>query len=112
MALLLHSNSGYTLTIRTPGENTMLEMNRSIFRAEALQRHLRARQNSVYPRLVRPPIFLFLWIVLFLLIGGVLFGNGSAPIRMHFAIGSALRPVPALLTLTGSLATGVFLTTL
>ncbi len=47
----------------------MLERNRSIFRNEALQRHVARQEATVFPRLVRPRGFAALWLVLALIIG-------------------------------------------
>ncbi len=90
----------------------MIEMNRSIFRSEALQRHLRARQTSVFPRLVRPQVFLLLWTVLLLLAAVALIGGTLAPIRMYLPTVSALlRRSPAFLPLACVLGTGIVFTT-
>lgn len=41
------------------------------FRSRALQHYLRAREESVAPRLISPPVFACLWILLLLLIVGI-----------------------------------------
>ena len=43
---------------------------RSIFRGKALEQYAASRQKDVLPRLVSPPVFVFLWILLALLIVG------------------------------------------
>ena len=45
----------------------MGETQRSIFRARAMQHYLHRQERDILPRLVSPPLFLFLWIVLVLL---------------------------------------------
>lgn len=47
--------------------------NRAIFRESAVQRYVQRRDKDVLPRLLRPPVFVFLWILLGLglLAGGV-----------------------------------------
>lgn len=49
------------------------EQKRSIFRTEAVERHIAAREKSIWPRFIRPRVFLFLWILfgLLLLAGGL-----------------------------------------
>jgi hypothetical protein len=43
---------------------------RSIFRGKALEHYAASRQKDVLPRLVSPPVFVFFWILLALLIVG------------------------------------------
>src|SRR5262245_36295249 len=74
--------------MRTP----MIEKNNSIFRAEAVQRHLQAQQATVFPRLVRPSTFLLLWTFLSLLIVGVFIGKLPVPSRLNLSARSASRP--------------------
>lgn len=46
---------------------------RSIFRGKALEQYAASRQKEVLPRLVSPPVFVFFWVLLGLLIvGGIL----------------------------------------
>jgi hypothetical protein len=48
----------------------MQDANRSIFRADAIQRYAQSREESVLPRFVSPPVFICLWILLGLLVAG------------------------------------------
>jgi hypothetical protein len=41
------------------------------FRSRALQHYLEGREESVAPRLISPPVFACLWILLFLLVVGI-----------------------------------------
>jgi hypothetical protein len=41
---------------------------RTIFRGKALQQYAQSRQKDILPRLVAPPVFVFFWIVLGLLL--------------------------------------------
>ncbi|HXZ05647.1 MAG TPA: hypothetical protein VEH81_12500, partial [Ktedonobacteraceae bacterium] len=43
---------------------------RNIFRGKALEQYAASRQRDVLPRLVSPPVFVFFWILLGLLIVG------------------------------------------
>jgi hypothetical protein len=51
---------------------------RSIFRTEAVRRHIEGQEDSVLPRFVSPRAFLWLWILLGLLIVGGCFVIGLA----------------------------------
>ncbi len=45
---------------------------RTIFRSKALQHYAASRQKDVLPRLVSPPVFVFFWILLgLLLVAGI-----------------------------------------
>jgi hypothetical protein len=46
---------------------------RSIFRDEAIKNYIERREKAVLPQLVAPPVFLFLWILLGLLLTAGLF---------------------------------------
>ena len=64
------------------------EQNRSIFRTEAVERHIAAREKSIWPRFIRPRVFFFLWILLaLLLLGGALTWLAQVPI---YASGRAI----------------------
>lgn len=55
--------------------------NRTIFRNSAIQRYIQRRDKDVLPRLVRPPVFVFLWILLVLgLLAGALTWSIRVPI--------------------------------
>ena len=57
------------------------EQKRSIFRTEAVERHIAAREKSIWPRFIRPRVFFFLWILLgLLLLGGGLTWFAQVPI--------------------------------
>ena len=45
-----------------------MEQGRSIFRDQAIKRYIEKRDKDVLPHLVAPPVFLFLWILLGLLL--------------------------------------------
>lgn len=47
-----------------------MDRKQGIFRAEAWQRYMRHREEMVLPRLVRPKVFIFLWVGLALLLMG------------------------------------------
>jgi hypothetical protein len=65
----------------------MKDSNYTIFRVAAIQRYSRGRQAPVFPRLVSPPIFMCLWVVLALLLtGGLAAWFFRVPI---FVLGSA-----------------------
>lgn len=49
----------------------MKDGNRSIFRASAMQRYMRQKEESVLPRLARPRTFIFLWVFAALLVASV-----------------------------------------
>lgn len=42
--------------------------NKSIFRSDAVQRYIEARQKAILPRFVRPRMFVFMWLLLGLLV--------------------------------------------
>lgn len=64
------------------------EQKRSIFRTEAVERHIAAREKSIWPRFIRPRVFLFLWILFgLLLLAGVLTWFAQVPI---YASGTAV----------------------
>jgi len=46
----------------------MNSTNRSIFRSDAVQRYIEARQKAILPRFVRPRMFAFMWLLLGLLL--------------------------------------------
>jgi len=48
----------------------MKNSNYTIFRVDAIERYSSGRQAPVFPRLVSPPAFMYLWGVLALLITG------------------------------------------
>jgi hypothetical protein len=53
---------------------------RSIFRARALQKYIRGREKSILPRIVAPPVFVFCWLLLALLIlAGLVAWLGQIP---------------------------------
>ena len=55
--------------------------NRAIFRESAVQRYIQRRDKDVFPRLLRPPVFIFLWILLSLgLLAGLLVWNIRVPV--------------------------------
>jgi hypothetical protein len=55
--------------------------NRAIFRESAVQRYIQRRDKDVFPRLLRPPVFIFLWILLSLgLLAGLLVWNIRIPV--------------------------------
>lgn len=43
---------------------------RPIFREHALQHYMQRREDDVLPRIVSPPVFLFVWLVFVLVLGG------------------------------------------
>ncbi len=58
----------------------MATIDKSIFRERAIEKYMRRREIHVILRLVSPPMFLFLWALLFLAIGGgVLVGLIQVP---------------------------------
>ena len=59
----------------------MSTTNRSIFRSDAVQRYIEARQKAILPRFVRPRVFAFMWLLLgLLLISGVTAWVAQVPI--------------------------------
>jgi hypothetical protein len=68
---------------------------RSIFRDEAIQSYIERREKEVLPHLVAPPIFLFLWILLALLLtAGLLTWLAQVPTYLEGA-GIILEQQPA-----------------
>jgi hypothetical protein len=58
----------------------MTKAERSIFRDEAIKSYMGRREKDVLPHLVAPPVFLFLWILLgLLLIAGLLAWSAQIP---------------------------------
>jgi hypothetical protein len=54
---------------------------RAIFRESAVQRYIQRRDKDVLPRLLRPPVFLFLWILLGLgLLAGIIAWSIRVPV--------------------------------
>ncbi|MGB0384360.1 MAG: hypothetical protein ACPGWR_06005 [Ardenticatenaceae bacterium] len=69
----------------------MSTTNRSIFRSDAVQRYIEARQKAILPRFVRPRVFAFMWLLLgLLLMSGVTAWVAQVPI---YAPGVALAVV-------------------
>ncbi len=59
----------------------MQKSNPTIFRPEALRRHLSRRDQAVFPKLASPRIFMFLWLLLgFLLTGAFLVWLTRVPV--------------------------------
>ena len=59
---------------------------RSIFRSRALHRHTSGQEKDVLPRIVRPPVFIFLWILLLLLVAtGVNAWFSQVPVEVYGA---------------------------
>ncbi|MBO0778119.1 MAG: hypothetical protein J2P37_04755 [Ktedonobacteraceae bacterium] len=50
----------------------MGEGRRSIYRSEALEYYSRGGEKDVLPRVIAPPVFLWLWLLLGLCIAGVI----------------------------------------
>ena len=64
------------------------QQKRSIFRTEAVEGYIAAREKSIWPRFIRPSVFLFLWILLgLLLVAGALTWLAQVPV---YAQGTAL----------------------
>ena len=62
----------------------MNSTNRSIFRSDAVQRYIEARQKAILPRFVRPRMFAFMWLLLgLLLISGVTAFRTQVPIYVQ-----------------------------
>lgn len=55
----------------------MREPNRAIFRAGALQRRARSQEQVVFPRLIAPPVFACLWLLLGLLLAAAVVTWGA-----------------------------------
>lgn len=54
---------------------------RAIFRESAVQRYIQRREKDILPRLLRPPVFIFLWILLILgLLAGLVAWNIRVPV--------------------------------
>jgi hypothetical protein len=51
----------------------MMETRRPIFRDEAIKSYIERREKDVLPQLVTPPVFLFIWILLGLLLAAGIF---------------------------------------
>lgn len=45
------------------------EKRRPLFREHALQQYMQRRENDILPQIVSPPVFLFAWVLLVLVIG-------------------------------------------
>jgi len=57
-----------------------MEQDRSIYRDKAIQKYIEKREKDILPHLVAPPVFLFLWILLGLLLtGGILAWFAQVP---------------------------------
>ncbi len=68
---------------------------RSIFRDEAIKSYIERREKDVLPHLVAPPIFLFLWVLLGLLLtAGLLAWSAQIPIYVE-GDGIVLNQQPA-----------------
>jgi hypothetical protein len=68
---------------------------RSIFRDEAIKSYIESREKDVLPLLVAPPVFLFLWILLGLLLtAGLLAWSAQVPIYQE-GTGIVLEQQPA-----------------
>lgn len=52
------------------GDIGMQDANRSIFRTDAIRRYVQSREEPVLPRFISPPVFIYLWILLGLLVAG------------------------------------------
>jgi hypothetical protein len=64
-------------------ETVIMEQGRSIFRDQAIKSYIEKRDKDVLPHLVSPPVFLFLWILLGLLLAmGVLAWLVQVPIYL------------------------------
>ena len=80
----------------------MGEASRAIFRTEAVNRYIQGREKAILPRLVRPPVFLCLWLLLaVLLAGGLVAGLARVPVyasgiaRVHPETGEVILLMPA-----------------
>lgn len=59
----------------------MADTQRSIFRSSALERHIHGQEKDVLPRIICPPVFLFLWLLLSLsVIAGLFAWSGRVPV--------------------------------
>lgn len=59
----------------------MSASNNTIFRDKAVQKYIRNREKSVLPRVVTPPVFIFCWLILTLLIAaGIAVWLGQVPL--------------------------------
>jgi hypothetical protein len=66
----------------------MQEAKRLIFRVDAMRRYMQSREEPVLPRLVSPPVFMYLWLLLGLLVAiGLLTWFARVPV---YASGSAV----------------------
>jgi hypothetical protein len=55
----------------------------SIFRSKVVQKYMQNREKSVLPRVIAPPVFMFCWVVLILLIvAGVTVWSGRVPVYL------------------------------
>lgn len=83
----------------------MASPKQSIFREHALKRYLQRQNQGIILRLVSPPIFIFLWILLLLLLAaGLLAWRTHVPV---FAGGQGLLVKPQLVGLQGKSAVAV-----
>ncbi len=59
----------------------MADTQRSIFRSSALERHMYGQEKDVLPRIICPPVFLFLWLLLSLcVVAGCFAWSGRVPV--------------------------------
>lgn len=59
------------------------ETKRTIFRDRALQKYIQGRDKSVLPRIVAPPVFVFCWLLLMvLMVAGLVAWLGKIPLYM------------------------------
>jgi hypothetical protein len=74
--------------IEKTGEYSMVNNKRPIFRSKAMQHYARSMEKDVLPRTATPPVFIFLWILLALLIAAaVIAWLGQVPV---FVTGSGI----------------------
>ena len=87
----------------------MTKAARSIFRDEAIKSYIERREKDVLPYLVAPPIFLFLWILLgLLLVAGLLAWSAHVPTYLEGA-GIVLEQQPASASGQGEAVALIFL---
>jgi hypothetical protein len=82
------------------GERMITASKDSIFRKQAVEKYLQNREKSILPRFVAPPVFLFCWCLLALLLcAGLLTWFGQVPV---YVPGAGMVLYPAGLSSGGS----------
>ncbi|GLV55002.1 hypothetical protein KDH_18490 [Dictyobacter sp. S3.2.2.5] len=64
----------------------MQQKKRPLFREHALQHYMRRREEDILPRIVSPPIFLFVWVLFLLVLGsGIIAWMERIPVYVNGA---------------------------